>query len=245
MSIFAAFNRPWAIHIMWVEPQDAQETGFKRLWSTVLLQYKQKVMKTFTKGSINKLALKERISNTRLRTTVTSIKWVEWKADDEGTLINWTYSDTILGEVLVASTEKGVCFMGFTNGQRSETLADLRKRIPGSPIQEKTSSWQEQAIRHMNNPGQELPVQLHLKGTAFQLNVWRRLLQVPFGGLTTYKELGEGSGNARATGSAIGANPVCYILPCHRVVRTDGNYEGYYWGLEQKRKLLTFEVGSY
>lgn len=65
---------------------------------------------------------------------------------------------------------------------------------------------------------------------------------IPFGGLTTYSELGNGARNARATGTAVGANPVSIIVPCHRVVRADGSYDGYYWGPELKKKLLAYET---
>ncbi|HEY4206460.1 MAG TPA: methylated-DNA--[protein]-cysteine S-methyltransferase, partial [Puia sp.] len=72
--------------------------------------------------------------------------------------------------------------------------------------------------------------------------IWAKLLRVPFGGLVTYSELGDGAKNARATGTAVGANPVSIIVPCHRAVRADGSYDGYYWGPEIKRKLLAYEV---
>jgi AraC family transcriptional regulator of adaptative response/methylated-DNA-[protein]-cysteine methyltransferase len=165
----------------------------------------------------------------------------KWAPEDATTPIYWQTSSTPVGEILVAATAKGVCFLGFNNDSHEQALDDLRMRFPNNPIEEKRTVWHDEAQRHLDHPRQQLPVHLHLKGTIFQLGIWERLLQIPFGGLTTYSELGNGPRNARATGSAVGANPVSIIVPCHRVVRADGSYEGYYWGPALKTKLLIYE----
>ncbi len=87
----------------------------------------------------------------------------------------------------------------------------------------------DKAIARLDDPEDYPPIQLHLKGTAFQLSIWQKLVLVPLGGLITYSDLGEGTKNARATGSAVAANPIAYILPCHRVIRSDGSFNQYYW----------------
>jgi AraC family transcriptional regulator of adaptative response/methylated-DNA-[protein]-cysteine methyltransferase len=83
---------------------------------------------------------------------------------------------------------------------------------------------------------------LHLKGTEFQLSVWERLILIPFGGLINYKQLGNGEPGSRDIGTAVGANPVSYLVPCHRVIRAKGNYDGFFRGNEVKARLLTYEV---
>ncbi|WPU95046.1 methylated-DNA--[protein]-cysteine S-methyltransferase [Mucilaginibacter sabulilitoris] len=190
---------------------------------------------------LNKPAIINRINNTVLQLTNDAFTITEWEPEDNALPIFWKTADTTIGEVLIAATIKGVCFLGFTNGDRTFAFADLKRRFPGSIFPEKETEYIKEAVAHLNSPELNLPVHLHLKGTAFQLNVWKRLTLVPFGGITTYAALANGVRNARATGTAVGANPVSYILPCHRAVRSDGSFDRYYWGSEVKRKLLAYE----
>lgn len=190
---------------------------------------------------LNKSVVKQRIRNTTLQSSDISFEPDTWKPGDEASSIHWKIAGTVVGEVLVAATTKGVCFLGFTNGDHTFALADLQRRFPENTLTEENVELLDHAIEHLNNPELSLPVHLHLKGTDFQLNIWKKLMQIPFGGLTTYGELGNSPKHARATGAAVGANPVSYILPCHRVVRSDGSYHRYFWGTEMKRKLLAYE----
>ncbi|WP_183558935.1 methylated-DNA--[protein]-cysteine S-methyltransferase [Mucilaginibacter sp. SP1R1] len=193
---------------------------------------------------LNKPAILKRVNSTKLYPSNTTFILEEWQQGDKGIAISWVVTDTAVGEALIASTVKGVCFLGFTNGDYAFALADLQRRFPGSTFTEADTEWQKEATAYLNNPELNLPVHLHLKGTGFQLNVWRKLTLIPFGGLSTYAELAGSTRNARATGTAVGANPVSYILPCHRAVRTDGSFDRYYWGNEIKRKLLVYEDAS-
>lgn len=175
--------------------------------------------------------------------------------------INYQIAQTALGKILIASTDKGICHAGFigiddsTGGQNSilcdsnidepanAALTDLQRRFPKSTLTPQQDRWQQEALAKFNNPEKEdLPLHLHLKGTDFQLSIWEKLLRIPYGALTTYSALGGGPRNARATGSAVGDNPVCYLIPCHRVIRTDGRFEGYFWGTERKKILLAREA---
>lgn len=191
---------------------------------------------------LEKAVLKDRIKNTRLIQSNTNFILESWEPDDDHRPVNYAFAATIFGEMLIASTDKGICYIGFTNQGREEALVDVRKRFPRNMLVEKPSSWQEDAVKRMNDPLLDIPLYLHLRGTAFQLKIWKKLMQIPFGGLTTYAALGEGGENARATGAAVGANPVSFLLACHRVVRSDGSFEGYYWGNDVKRNLLKYEV---
>jgi AraC family transcriptional regulator, regulatory protein of adaptative response / methylated-DNA-[protein]-cysteine methyltransferase len=194
---------------------------------------------------LNKSVVKQRIRNTTLQSSNISLELETWTPEDEASSIHWKIAGTVVGEVLVASTKKGICFLGFTNGDHTFALSDLQRRFPENTLSEENVEWLDHAIEHLNNPELNLPVPLHLKGSDFQLNIWKKLMRIPFGGLTTYGELGNSPRHARATGAAVGANPVSYILPCHRVVRSDGSYHTYFWGPEMKRKLLACESANF
>lgn len=193
------------------------------------------------KNPLNKPAIIARVNNTVLQLANTVFIVEEWIPADATLSISWKVTHTTVGEVLVASTDKGVCFLGFINGNPAFALSDLKRRFPANMLIEQDTKWLKEAFNYLNNPKLNLPVHLHLKGTAFQLNIWKKLMLIPFGGLTTYTALSNSSRNARATGAAVGANPVSYILPCHRAVRSDGSFDRYYWGNELKSELLAYE----
>ena len=173
-----------------------------------------------------------------------------YRAGGAGETIAYAWRDTALGAVLMAATERGVCFAQF--GEDLETLLErLRREFPkaalvASDAQEapELDAWVEALEAHLGRsaPRPELP--LDLRGTAFQMRVWRFLLSVEDGEVISYGELAariERPGAARAVASACAANRVAVLVPCHRVLRGDGNLGGYRWGLERKRALLDAE----
>lgn len=188
--------------------------------------------------------IKERIFNTVFKKENESI--VIERIDSSLTaniVINYQVADTLLGEMMLASSIKGVCYAGFTNGDPEASLKDLKRRFSKAIFIEKTAVFQQEALARFNDPQDEsLPLHLHLKGTEFQLSIWKKLLKVPYGGLTTYAQLGGSEKLARTVGGAVGDNPICYLIPCHRVVRSSGRFYGYFWGNEQKKKLLAMET---
>lgn len=165
-------------------------------------------------------------------------RFAEWT---ENEVIRYGFADTLIGRVLLADTSKGICFLGFACGDDAGALADMRGRFPGQRFEERTTAFQELAAGFCNGERwREIP--LHLKGTPFQLDIWRKLVRIPEGSLTTYGSLTDDPKAAQAVGGAVGANPVSYIVPCHRVVRSDGSFHGYYWGPEIKKQLLAYEL---
>ena len=170
--------------------------------------------------------------------------WEPWLPADDASSICWQRLSSPVGEALTAATAKGVCFLGFTHGDPAFARADLQRRFPGSRLEEAASAHVNAAKTALLHPRQHHPVHLHLKGTDFQLTVWTKLLRVPFGGLITYKALADGSPYARAVGAAVGANPVSWLVPCHRAVRSDGSFDRYYWGPGQKVRLMNYEWGD-
>ena len=170
-----------------------------------------------------------------------NFKIIEWTAEDNCAVITYSFQDTVIGKLLVANTSKGICFLGFVNRNESEIKKDFTHRYPHNQFEEKLSDIQKQAIEFCNG-NHTITISLHIKGTAFQVNIWRKLLCIPKGRLSTYGSLAPKTGGAQAVGGAVGANPVSYIIPCHRIVRSDGSYHGYHWGLEIKKMLLTYEL---
>jgi len=149
-------------------------------------------------------------------------------------------ADSPFGPLLLASTTRGLAHLWLDMGKRSE--GELRARYPKAHIIDQTSLHQGAALSYFSNAPQ--PLSLNLRGTPFQLSVWRALLQIPFARTSSYKVIAQQIGKPkanRAVGSAVGKNPVFFIIPCHRVLAHDGTLGGYYYGLGKKRSILNFE----
>ncbi|SDD83774.1 methylated-DNA--[protein]-cysteine S-methyltransferase [Niabella drilacis] len=189
----------------------------------------------------NKNTMRQRLAATEM-IVPGNIQLEPWSPGDAATHITYECAGSPFGEILVAATSKGVCYLGFTGNEPAAALRDLKRRFPFNPVSEGRSFFQTAAIRQMHATHHLIPVRLHLKGTPFQLQIWKQLLRIPFGGLTTYARLGGSTRAARAAGHAVGCNPVGFLLPCHRVICTDGSFNRYFWGTELKEKLLTWEA---
>lgn len=160
------------------------------------------------------------------------------------------------GDVLLASTDRGICFLAFLPGPKEGTRRDrelearreLARRWPEARIVsrlEETAALARKAFAVSTTGDRALP-HLHLRGTNFQIQVWRGLLRIPGGSVASYGKLAElvgRSGAARAVARAVSSNPVGYLIPCHRVIRSDGRVGGYRWGEARKRAILTRELG--
>ncbi len=159
-------------------------------------------------------------------------------------LISYSFRESLFGMVLIASTGVGICFLSFI-ADPEEGLKALKQEFPAASFEEKRDSLQDRAMAYLEGRNASLEeVKLHLKGTPFQLKVWQALLQVPVGSLTVYGKIAARIGSpgaSRATGSAIGANPVAYLIPCHRVIRSSGHFGGYRWGLTRKAAMIARE----
>lgn len=153
-----------------------------------------------------------------------------------GEVIHYATGQCSLGSILVARSERGVCAILLGDD-------DLRARFPNATLVPDDGRALAEVIRHVDRPGNpHLP--LDIRGTAFQQRVWEALQQIPAGKTATYAQIAERIGkptSVRAVASACAANPVAVVIPCHRVVRSDGELAGYRWGLERKRELLKRE----
>jgi AraC family transcriptional regulator of adaptative response/methylated-DNA-[protein]-cysteine methyltransferase len=164
--------------------------------------------------------------------------------------INYSFAESPFGSLLVASTAKGICYMAFVDevapSGEPAAFADLRSRFPNARLRQMTDLMQQNALNIFTRDWSLLSdVKLHLKGTDFQLKVWETLLKIPMGGLTTYKDIAGQLGNpqaSRAVGSAVGDNPVAFLIPCHRVIQSTGIIGQYHWGVTRKTAMVGWEA---
>jgi len=165
-----------------------------------------------------------------------------WANGGRGVTIRWAVVPTTLGPMLVAATDKGVCRLSF-----HESRDDLMRRFPHAELAEGGGDFAallEQVVAVVEQPGDSAHIPLDVKGTAFQEAVWRELRRIPPGETRTYAQIAAAAGNpraVRAAGGANGANNVAVLIPCHRVVRSDGSIGGYAYGTEIKQALLERE----
>jgi AraC family transcriptional regulator of adaptative response/methylated-DNA-[protein]-cysteine methyltransferase len=168
----------------------------------------------------------------------------EYKNGARNLFINYSFAESPFGNLIVASTPKGVCYMAFDDDE-ANALNNLKQKFPNATFQRKLDLIQQNALFIFQNDWSKLPeIKLHLKGTEFQLKVWETLLKIPMGKLSTYGSIAEEIGNtnaSRAVGTAIGSNPVAFLIPCHRVIQSSGNIGGYMWGSTRKTAIIGWE----
>jgi AraC family transcriptional regulator of adaptative response/methylated-DNA-[protein]-cysteine methyltransferase len=171
----------------------------------------------------------------------------EYKNGGENLVINYSFQQTSFGKILVASTSVGICFMAF-HDDGSEDISALQMQFPAASYINKLDQLQQNALLFFQQKWTSLqPMKLHLKGTTFQLKVWETLLKIPAGAVTTYGQVSqaiEAPKASRAVGSAIGANPVALLIPCHRVIQASGNFGQYHWGSIRKTAILGWEAAQ-
>jgi AraC family transcriptional regulator of adaptative response/methylated-DNA-[protein]-cysteine methyltransferase len=155
----------------------------------------------------------------------------------------------VLGEVLVARSAVGVCAILIGSGAE-DLKSDLARRFPGSKLIANEPQLRDdlsKIVRFLKTPGEGIDLVLDIRGTPFQRRVWDALRSVPVGTTVTYAELARRIGGprwARAVARALAANPIALAIPCHRVIRSNGDLSGYRWGVERKRRLLEKEAAA-
>lgn len=166
-----------------------------------------------------------------------------------GTKISYTIAGSPLGKMLVAASDKGICALYF--GQVPQELErELKLEFPFAELEHNAVpmlDWLEELNRHLEGAKPRIDLPLDLRGTVFQRRVWNLLQKIPYGKTTTYTEIANQLGepkSARAVARACATNPVSLIVPCHRVLRTDGSLGGYRWGLSRKVQLIGKEKES-
>src|SRR5450755_4979466 len=173
----------------------------------------------------------------------------EWKAGGEGLTISYGFHPSPFGTALVMITPRGLAGLALADaGKERSALADMRRRWPKARYVEALAATAPTA-RRIFDPKlwlPEQPLRVVLIGTDFEVRVWEKLLTIPMGKLTTYSDLAAKAGSpkaARAVGAAVGKNPICFVVPCHRVIGKNGYLTGYHWGITRKRAMLGWEAG--
>jgi AraC family transcriptional regulator, regulatory protein of adaptative response / methylated-DNA-[protein]-cysteine methyltransferase len=171
----------------------------------------------------------------------------EFKNGGVNLFINYSYAETPFGNILVASTPKGICYMAFADDEQ-QALIDLQHHFPKAHFKQMLDIIQQNALYIFTHDWSKLhQIKLHLRGTDFQLKVWETLLKIPMGQLSTYGTIAEQIKNpnaSRAVGTAIGSNPVAFLIPCHRVIQATGTFGGYMWGRTRKTAIIGWEAAK-
>jgi AraC family transcriptional regulator of adaptative response/methylated-DNA-[protein]-cysteine methyltransferase len=172
-----------------------------------------------------------------------------WKARGEGIVIRYGFHASPFGSALVMATDYGLAGLAFADpGGEAAALADMQGRWPRATYQEDPAATLPY-VRRVFDPAAwrpEQPLRVVMIGTDFEVRVWDTLLKLPLGKATTYSDIASHIGRpsaARAVGTAVGRNPISFVVPCHRVLGKGGSLCGYHWGLTRKRAILGWEAG--
>ena len=222
-------------------------TSPKKFLQYISLEYAKKLL-TENGASLFDTAYETGLSGTsRLHDLFINIEGMtpaEYKNGGKNLSINYSFAESPFGNLIVASTAKGVCFMAFAEDE-TEALEHLKQKFPNATFQQKLDLIQQNVLFIFQNDWSKLPeIKLHLKGTDFQLKVWETLLKIPMGQLSTYTSIATKIGHpnaSRAVGTAIGSNPVAFLIPCHRVIQSTGTFGGYMWGSTRKTAIIGWE----
>jgi AraC family transcriptional regulator of adaptative response/methylated-DNA-[protein]-cysteine methyltransferase len=174
----------------------------------------------------------------------------EWKTGGEGLTLTYGFHPSPFGMAIVMATPRGLAGLGFADpGEEAKALDDLRGRWPKATYVEDTAATAALAQRIFDPQlwRPDRPLRVVMIGTDFEVRVWETLLAIPMGRAATYSGIAAKLGNpkaSRAVGAAVGKNPVCFVVPCHRVIGKSGDLTGYHWGLTRKQAILGWEAGK-
>lgn len=217
----------------------------KKFLQYISIEHAKKLL-TINQATLFDTAIETGLSGTgRLHDLFVNIEGMtpaEYKNGGKNLFINYSFAESPFGNLLVASTNKGLCYMSFDD---NNSLNDLKQKFPNANFQQKLDLIQQNALFIFQNDWSKLSkIKLHLKGTDFQLKVWETLLKIPMGRLSTYGKIAMQIGNtnaSRSVGTAIGSNPIAFLIPCHRVIQSSGNIGGYMWGSTRKSAIIGWE----
>jgi AraC family transcriptional regulator of adaptative response/methylated-DNA-[protein]-cysteine methyltransferase len=222
----------------------------KKFLQYTSVEYAKQILKD-TRATVFDAAFETGLSGTgRLHDLFINIEGMtpgEFKNGGENLFINYSFAETPFGNILVASTQKGICHMAFAEN-RNDALEQLKANFPNAHYTQMVDLIQQNALYIFTYDWNKLnQIKLHLKGTEFQLKVWETLLKIPMGHLSTYGMIAENIERpkaSRAVGSAIADNPVAFLIPCHRVIQSSGSFGEYHWGSTRKTAMIAWEAAK-
>jgi AraC family transcriptional regulator, regulatory protein of adaptative response / methylated-DNA-[protein]-cysteine methyltransferase len=223
-------------------------TSPKKFLQYISVEHAKKILKEDNQATLFDAAFDTGLSGTsRLHDLFVNIEGMtpaEYKNGGKNLEINFSFAESPFGNIIVASTQKGVCFMAFAENEEIG-FHDLKHKFPNAAFSRKLDLVQQNALFIFQNDWSKLSeIKLHLKGTDFQLKVWETLLKIPMGQLSTYGSIAhqiEKPNASRAVGTAIGSNPVAFLIPCHRIIQSTGTFGGYMWGNTRKTAIIGWE----
>lgn len=171
----------------------------------------------------------------------------DYKNGGKNLIIHYQFYECLFGKIIIGSTSKGICYMAFVD-EKEKGFNLLQQHFPNAKFIQSENEQHQNALLVFNKDWTNLnPIKLHLKGTEFQIKVWETLLKIPMGKLSTYGNIANSINNpnaSRAVGTAIGSNPVAYLIPCHRVIQSSGIFGGYMWGNTRKTAIIGWEQSN-
>lgn len=222
----------------------------KKFLQYITVEHAKKMLKD-SKATLFDTAFETGLSGTgRLHDLFINIEGMspgEYKNGGENLTINYSFAESPFGNILVASTPKGICHMAFAEDEK-QALQVLKEMFPNAAYRQVVDLAQQNVLYIFSHDWTQLnKIKLHLKGTAFQLKVWETLLKIPMGQLTTYGNIAkkiQQPNASRAVGTAIGDNPVAFLIPCHRVIQSSGVFGQYHWGSIRKTAIIGWEAAQ-
>ncbi len=180
--------------------------------------------------------------------TIEAVTPQEFKTHGAGIQIAYGFHGTPLGECLLATTERGICGLSFVqNNDRDGVFLELKNKWKNAQFVENQNYTEGVAQNIFSETATDIKFNLLVKGTNFQIKVWQALLRIPLGNVASYQTIAQSIGNPKAlqaVGTAIGANPVGFLIPCHRVIRKEGQIGEYHWGSARKTLILGKEMAK-
>ena len=224
----------------------------KQFLQYLSLEHAKEILKKGSGTTLSDAAFETGLSGTgRLHDLFIKVEGMtpgEYKNGGGQLTINYSFAETPFGTIIVASTWKGICYMAFADEGEEPAFKKLRENFPNAHYHQLSDKIQQNALFIFTQDWSRLSeIKLHLKGTPFQIKVWETLLKVPMGGLTTYSAIA-GKINTprafRAVGSAVANNPVAFLIPCHRVIKANGETGEYHWGSTRKNAMIGWEASK-
>lgn len=222
----------------------------KKFLQYITVEYAKKILEE-NKISLFDTAFESGLSGTgRLHDLFIKIEGMtpgEFKNGGESLIIHYSFAETPFGNILLASTARGICYMAFAANENT-ALQLLKEKFPNAAYKQLADRAQQHALYFFTQDWSQLQqIKLHLKGTAFQLKVWETLLKIPMGQLSSYGNIARQVNSpkaSRAVGSAIGDNPIAFLIPCHRVIQSTGLFGQYMWGANRKTAIIGWEAAQ-
>lgn len=222
----------------------------KKFTQYLSLDYSKKLLKD-NQASLVDAAAETGLSGTsRLHDLFINIESMtpgDYKNAGQNLSINYSLSTTHFGQIIIASTKLGICHIAFEDDEVI-ALSNLKSKFSNASFQEDIDNFQQNALNFFNIDWDKVnQIKLHLKGTEFQLKVWETLLTLPIGTLTSYGSIANKINKpkaSRAVGTAVGSNPIAFLIPCHRVIQQSGDLGGYMWGETRKSAIIGWEASQ-